>query len=68
MITVHYKPFEALRPVHIAVMAAAEAELPTSELPAIFGLPELVLRHASDDLVGWGLANCTNGHVSLLPS
>jgi hypothetical protein len=67
MITVHYKPFEALRPVHIVVLTAAEAELSPSELPAIFGLPELVLQHASDDLVRWGLASSINGQVGLLP-
>ncbi len=67
MITVHYKPLDALRPVHIAVMAATEAGLLPIELPAIFGLPELVLQHARDDLVGWGLARPSNGRVGLLP-
>lgn len=67
MITVHYKPLDALRPVHIAVMAAAEAKLSPSQLPTIFGLPELVLQHASDDLVEWGLAHFINDQVLLLP-
>jgi hypothetical protein len=49
-------------------MAAAEAGLAPPELPVTFGLPELVLQHASDDLVGWGLARHDSGRLGLLPS
>jgi hypothetical protein len=66
MITVYYKPFEALRPVHIAVLAAAEAALDQADLPAMFGLPPLVLQHATDDLMKWDMARHDGKKVELL--
>lgn len=65
MITVHYRPYEALRPIHIALMAAAEADLPLNHLPAMFGLPDLFLQHACDDLISWGFARSANGKIIL---
>lgn len=68
MITVHYKPFDNLRPVHLAVMAAAEAGLPSGELPVVFGLPDLVLQHARDDLAAWGFVSFHIGEICVLPA
>lgn len=65
MITVHYKPFEALRPVHVAVMAAAEANLSSQELLDTFGLPQLILEHAGVDLISWGLASFKDKRITL---
>jgi hypothetical protein len=66
MITVHYQPFESLRPVHITVLAAAEADLNQADLPSMFGLPPLVLQHATDDLMKWDMICHTGSKVELL--
>lgn len=66
MITVHYKPFDALRPVHIAILAAAEADLDQADLPGMFGLPPLILQHAADDLMKWDMTCHTGSKVELL--
>tara|TARA_R110002096_G_scaffold233047_2_gene423005 strand:+ start:1651 stop:2466 length:816 start_codon:yes stop_codon:yes gene_type:complete len=66
MITVHYRPFDALRPVHIAVLAGAEAGLSHQELPDLLGLPELILKQATRDLRDWAMIRIVGDCIELL--
>jgi hypothetical protein len=65
MITVHYKPLEALRPVHISILAVAESTSSLDSIGEILGVPLMLLEHAADDLVIWKMISITNRQVEL---
>lgn len=65
MITVHYKPFESLRPVHLAALVGVEAGLSMADLAKTFGLPPLVLQHAVEDLSDWEMLSFQGDRVQL---
>jgi hypothetical protein len=66
MITVHYKPLEALRPIHISILAVAETTSSLHSIGETLGVPAMVLEHAADDLVTWQLISVKNQQVKLL--
>lgn len=65
MIRVHYKPLDALRPMHLALLASLNP--PTSRLKVASNLsvPEMILDHAVDDAVAWSLVAQTGDALAL---
>ena len=66
MITVHYKPLEALRPIHVSILALARTTPSLDLIGETLGVPSMLLDHAADDLVTWQLASVHDHQVKLL--
>lgn len=66
MITVHYKPLEALRPIHISILALADTTSSLDSIGETLGVPSMLLEHATDDLVTWQMVSFEDHQVKLL--
>ena len=66
MITVHYKPLEALRPIHITILAVAETTPSLHSIGETLGVPIMLLEHAADDLVAWQMVSVADQQLKLL--
>lgn len=55
MIRVHYKPLDALRPMHVALLASLNPPTSSLKVASSLSVPQMVLDHAVDDAVAWSL-------------
>jgi hypothetical protein len=65
MITVQYKPLEALRPIHVSILAVSETTPSLDSIGDMLGVLPMLLEHAADDLVAWKMISVENRQVSL---
>lgn len=66
MITVHYKPLEALRPIHVSILALADKTSSLDSIGETLGVDSMLLEHATDDLVTWQMVSFEDHQVKLL--
>lgn len=65
MIRVHYKPLDALRPMHMALLASLNLPMCRLKVASNLSVPHMVLNHAVDDAVAWSLIAQTGDALSL---
>jgi hypothetical protein len=53
MLTIHYRPLDALRPLHVALLVALESRPDVPEAAAALGLPHRELECAAAELEAW---------------
>ena len=65
MIRVHYKPLEALRPVHLALLASLDQPKSAKQVASNLSIPQMIIDHAIEDVTAWGLAESNGAEISL---
>jgi len=65
MIRVHYRPLDALRPLHIALLAALETRSSVRSASALLGVPARDFEFAAEELLAWDLLTGSPASLNL---
>ena len=65
MIFVYYKPFKALRPLHLALLASLNPPARSSAVAEKLAVSQLIIDNFVDDIVAWNLALSTGKKIAL---